>query len=187
MNATQRLQQYGRIHKAKKNLGLDDAAYRQLLTSLTGVDSCKAMTDRQVNHALDWLNYFAGVRYKMPTPFGRVGASGDAKANLVALCYAIAHIVPPGWTKPPLRSMQWQERTCGRCSPAFEDMEIEDLTKLIEGVKAIFYRMGLRSNVPLATDVKLDRNGRLYQPWHEPLPTRQQSDSSRSGDAASAG
>ncbi len=45
-------QQLGRIHKAKKALGLDDAGYRKLLVDTTGVSSSAAMTNDQRNAVL---------------------------------------------------------------------------------------------------------------------------------------
>jgi hypothetical protein len=148
--------QIGRIHAAQSRLALDDSGYRELLESLTGCRSCTEMTDRQVNHALDWLNYISGRRARQPLSFDRRAAS-DCHANHVRLCTAVSQIVPPGYEKSPLRSMTWQTRTCGRCAAFFEDLTIEELYKLIEGLKAIFRRAGTRGtqaldDLPLSAD-----------------------------------
>lgn len=42
----------GKIHVAKKQLGLDDATYRALLSRLTGKDSSKDLTSRQMSLVL---------------------------------------------------------------------------------------------------------------------------------------
>ena len=139
MNAIQRRQQVGRVHAAKGQLGLGDDEYRQLVESLTGQRSCTGMSDRQLNHVLDWLNWMTGRRHRQPLAFDG-HACADVHANMVRLCYATANILPAGYERSPMRSMTWQVRTCGRCSAFFEDLGIEDLTKLIEGLKAILAR-----------------------------------------------
>lgn len=148
MNAVQTRQQIGRIHAAKKTLGLAEPEYRRLLESLTGVESCARMTDRQINHVLDWLNFLAGRRPRQPVNFDRTGL-GNPHANMVRVCYAVADIIPPGFTKSPLRSMKWQERVTGRCCAFFEEFAEEELWKLIEGLKAIFRRAGQRDTATL--------------------------------------
>ncbi len=142
MNALQRRQQIGRIHAAKTTLGLGDDEYRSLLEALTGFRSCSDMTDRLINHVLDWLNWMAGRRARQPISFDRLGR--DPHANLVSVCYAVAKIVPPGYEVSPIRSMVWQERTCGKSAAFFEDLSSGELWRLIEGLKAIFARAGTR-------------------------------------------
>jgi hypothetical protein len=140
MTPEQRRKQIGRIHQAKKLLGLNEADYRKLLDSLTGCDSCAKMDDRRINHALDWMFYMAGKRRRMPALWGKY--KNDTRANLVRLCYALKAIVPDGYQKSPLTSMTWQERTCGRCAAYFEEMTDGEMMKLIEGVKMILDRTG---------------------------------------------
>ena len=45
----------GKIHIAKKDLGLDDEAYRGLLVSVTGKDSSAIMTDRELAKVVEEL------------------------------------------------------------------------------------------------------------------------------------
>lgn len=142
MTPQQRRAQIGRIHAAKAALALPDAEYRQLLASLTGLESCSQMDDRDINHVLDWLNWLSGRRPRQPISFARRGV--DPHANLVRLCYAVTAIVPPGYEVSPLRSMAWQERTCGRCAAFYEELTSDELTKLLEGLKGIFRRLGCR-------------------------------------------
>ena len=142
MTPVQRRQQIGRIHQAKHAMHLGETEYRQLLQSLTGCTSCTELDDRGVNHVLDWLNYLSGHRARQPISFDRLGR--DPHANLVSVCYAIRDIVPPGYQVNPIRSMDWQTRTAGRCAAFFEDFKTHELWRLIEGVKVIFARAGTR-------------------------------------------
>ena len=147
MNALVRRQQVGRIHAARQVLGLSEQDYRELLSGLTGEDSTTAMTDRQINHVLDWLNYLSGRRPRQPLSFDRSRAS--AKENLVRLLYAVCAIVPPGYERAPLLSESWQTRMTGRFERHFEAFDFEDLYKLVEGIKAIFRRQGQRDTEAL--------------------------------------
>ncbi len=149
MNAQQRRLQIGRIHAAKKVLGLGDDEYRHLLETFVGVQSCKDMNNRQINHTLDWLNYLSGRRSRQPMLCGRFDGQGG-HINMVRLCYAISRIIPAGYEKSPMQSMTWQTRTCGRCAAFFEELSEHELWKLIEGVKAIFRRTGQRDTRDLA-------------------------------------
>lgn len=146
MTKQQRLQQYGRIHRAKAKLGLADEDYRDLLEAITGERSCTRMTDRQVNRCLDWLNYLQGIR-PQPRGFARDGLSPHA--NLVGLASAISRIVPPGYQVNPIRSPKWQERVAGRSCAFFDEFTVDELTRLVEGVKAIFRRLGQRDTETL--------------------------------------
>lgn len=137
MTPAQRRAQVGRIHAAGTALGLNELEYRDLLDALCGCRSCSAMTDRQVNHALDWLNYLAGRRSRQPVSF----APDGGQANLVRLCYAIRQVVPPGFERAPMLSSAWRERTAGRSAP-LEELTAGELVKLVEGIKAIFRRAG---------------------------------------------
>jgi len=139
MDRKQRHRQLGRIHAAKRDMGLADAAYRDLLEALTGERSCRELSDRQVNHVLDWLNYLSGRRGRRPAFFGRLGRTGDGKANLAALCHALCGVVPDGYEVSPMQSDAWRRRTCGGAGP-FEELNGYQLTKLIEGFKAISRR-----------------------------------------------
>lgn len=147
MNAIQRRQQMGRIHAAKSALKLDDDGYRDLLESLTGLRSSTDMEDSQLNHVLDWLNWLSGRRAQQPLSFGLRGR--NSQVNLIRVCYALAKIVPPGFTKSPMASMTWQERMVGRCVTHFELLSGEECGKLIEGMKAIWRRLGKRSSETL--------------------------------------
>lgn len=147
MNAIQRRKQLGRIHQAAKQLGLKGDAYRDLLASLTGQRSCKELTDSQINHVLDWLFFMTGRRHQQPKTFDRTGS--NAHVNLVRVCYALANSIPPGFSRPPMRSQTWQERTCGRHAAFFEELDSGELWKLIEGLKAIYRRSGQRGSETL--------------------------------------
>lgn len=142
MNRATRNRQIGRIHGAARHLCPDRADYEDLLEALTGERSCADLSDRQVNHVLDWMYYLLGRRRAQPRSFSHSG--GDAKSNLVRLCYALARQAPPGYEVSPLGSKAWQVRTCGRCAVAFEQLSARELSKLVEGVKAIYRRLGRR-------------------------------------------
>jgi hypothetical protein len=154
MTPEQRRGQIGRIHAAAASLDLRGMDYRDLLLTLTGGPtspvakaSCRSMSDRQINHVLDWLNYLAGRRARQPLSFPP--GTGNAQVNLARLCHAIADIVPPGFERPPLRSASWQHRTAGRAAESFDDFEQDELRKLVEGLKAIFRRAGDRGTATL--------------------------------------
>jgi hypothetical protein len=157
MTALQRRQQIGRIHAAKTALGLEDRDYRELLAGLTGEESTMAMSDRQLNHVLDWMNFLSGRRFKQPLSFDRSGAG--SKENLVRLCYAVCAIVPPGYAKAPLLSESWQTRMTGRFEKNFEAFDEDELSKLIEGLKSIFRRQGQRHDETLDQKPLWDKNG----------------------------
>lgn len=40
------------IHMGKRKLGMDNETYREMLRSLTGLDSCSQMTTRELKHVL---------------------------------------------------------------------------------------------------------------------------------------
>lgn len=140
MNTRQRNQQIGRIHGAAKQLGMTGEKYRQFLDTLTGCRSCSDMDDSQINHTLDWMYWLLGRRKIQPKSFRRSGQS--THVNLVRLCYAIRDYTPAGYHHPPMRSMSWQERTCGRSAAQYELLDEDELWRLIEGIKAIARRMG---------------------------------------------
>ena len=142
MTSMQRHQQIGRIHAAKKQLGFKELDYREFLQGLTGLESCSEMTDRQLNHVLDWMNYLSGRRKQQPLSFSRSGQ--DVIANHVRLLYAICAIIPQGYSKPPLLSESWQIRMTGRFEQHFERFDQDELHRLVEGIKAIFRRVGQR-------------------------------------------
>lgn len=50
-----------KIHIAKKQLGLDDDFYKEILTQITGKDSCKDMDGAELNRV---LNYFRSKGFK---------------------------------------------------------------------------------------------------------------------------
>lgn len=147
MTPEQRRQQIGRIHQAKARLGLDDNAYRDLLAGLAGERSCTRLDDRQINRVLDWMFWMAGIRKRQPLDFSRTG--DNAHANLVRVCYALRDYVPPGFSRPPMRSQTWQERTCGRSVAFFEELDPDELWRLIEGLKAIARRYSNRGSATL--------------------------------------
>jgi hypothetical protein len=74
----------------------------------------------------------------VPASWGHRGR--DPHVNLVRLCYALVDLLPPGYHHPPLRSQTWIERTAGRPAAFFEDLDTDELTRLIEGLKAIYWR-----------------------------------------------
>lgn len=149
MDRRQRNAQVGRIHQAAKAMGLGDGEYRDLLETLTGCRTCRAMSDRQVNHAVDWMFYLSGRRTKRPPAFGQFPAGGAPHANLVRVAIAVASVVPPGYAVNPIRSPRWQRRVAGRACDDFGDFTVNELSKLIEGVKAVFARAGARGQATL--------------------------------------
>jgi hypothetical protein len=189
MNALQRRQQIGRIHACKSTLHLAEADYRELLTGLTGLESTKEMTDAQVNHVLDWMNFLAGRR-RQPLSFNR--NADQARSNLVRLCYAICGIVPPGYETAPMLSESWQVRMVGRFEPHFEAFQFEELMKLIEGLKYIFRRQGQRDTESLVAHTLKERELPLWgvdggaagrnSPPSTPIPP--QTDADEPGGAA---
>jgi hypothetical protein len=168
MNPTQRRQQLGRIHAAKRQLELTDDGYRDLLESLTGLRSAADLTDGQINHVLDWLAYLAGWRVAQPRSFG---PRGSAQPNLARVCKALANVIPPGFSRPPLGSDSWVARTarCDVLGTPFEDMTVAELTRLLEAIKAISRRAGQRRNETLD---ELPIGGEMgpADPGREPAP-----------------
>ena len=110
------------------------------------------MTDCQINLVLDWLNYLSGRRPNQPQSFSR--AAGNAKENLVRLCYAVCAIVPPGYEHAPLLSQSWQTRMTGRFEEHFEAFSVDELLRLIEGLKHIFRNQGQRDTQSLIARTK---------------------------------
>lgn len=74
-----RLQQLGRIHQAKKALGLDDSTYRSLLERVTGLSSSKDMTAEQRNLV---LAEFARLGFKAEAASERSRARRGRPANV---------------------------------------------------------------------------------------------------------
>lgn len=74
-----RKRQLGRIHQAKKALGLDDATYRSLLARVTGVSSSADMTHAQRN---DVLAEFARLGFKADQVAGRADGFKGRPTNV---------------------------------------------------------------------------------------------------------
>lgn len=64
VNAGVRRKLLARIHIGKKELGMDDGAYRALLNYATGKDSCKAMSQAQLYRVLTCLDELKGQQAK---------------------------------------------------------------------------------------------------------------------------
>ena len=66
MRKTQRQRDLAKIHIAKKQLGMDDATYREMLMRVAGVDSSAALTALGRGRVLDHLyrSGFKGARRK---------------------------------------------------------------------------------------------------------------------------
>jgi len=137
MTPKQRHAQIGRIHAAAKSLGFDQTRYREFLEVLTGQRSCSEMTDRQINHAMDWFAWLTGRRNARPRSFCKDG--GSVK-NMARMAYALADVKPEGWQEPPLSSPGWLQRMTGRVETAYEAYSEDELYILIEGLKAICRR-----------------------------------------------
>lgn len=57
------------IHAGKRTLGLDETTYREMLLDVTGLDSCRRMSDRQLRLVLSRLRQSGFVQTpKEPTP-----------------------------------------------------------------------------------------------------------------------
>jgi hypothetical protein len=165
MNALQRRQQIGRIHAARSALKWSDRDYREMLDGLTGLTSCSDMTDGQINHVLDWLSFFTGRRARQPLSFRRDGLS--PVEGLSRLLYAVSGIVPPGYKSSPLQSESWLIRMTGR-AVGFHEYDQAELSKLVEGIKAVFRRAGQRSSETL-DDLPLGPE-RLFKAFARKVP-----------------
>jgi phage gp16-like protein len=77
--AIARKQQLGRIHLAKKQLGLDDDTYRALLECVTGLTSSKDMTHEQRNLV---LAEFARLGFKWERSASRARAFKGRPKNV---------------------------------------------------------------------------------------------------------
>lgn len=74
-----RKRQLGRIHQAKKSLGLDDVTYRSLLERVTGVTSSANMTHAQRNAV---IAEFARLGFKADDAKSRANAAKGRPKNL---------------------------------------------------------------------------------------------------------
>jgi phage gp16-like protein len=149
MDKATRNAQLARIHIAKQALGMDDAAYRDFLEGLTGLRSCAKMSDRQVNHVLDWMMHFRGER---PQPQNLLGRDDVlAKAHLVSKARELGRQAPPhGWQTNPLQSAKFQARLLGKAVFRLEELNAAQLIKLIEATKSIYRRAAKMAATPKA-------------------------------------
>ena len=141
MDKLQRNKQIGRIHGAKKKLGWSETQYREFCENLTDKRSCKDMSDQEINLLVDWMFYFTGRRKRQPLLFSAKNENGHSR--LVRLVESLANSIPPEFSKPPLKSASWQQRTAGKSVERFDELNIQELTKLIEGLKSIYARAGV--------------------------------------------
>lgn len=84
-----------KIHIAKKELGLDDRAYRYVLVKTTGKGSCKNMTHMELEQVLDVFQRLGFV----PKKRAQVGFMID-KEGMIKRISALAELVMgKGWKK----------------------------------------------------------------------------------------
>ena len=72
--------QLAKIHIAKKDLGLSDDIYREILSGRFNVASARDLTDRQANELLSYFRSL-GWRAKPPKTGGRKTEDGRRKAD----------------------------------------------------------------------------------------------------------
>jgi len=102
------------IHVAKREVGLDDEAYRALLEGAAGVDSAAELTDSAQFNAV--MRAFAVVGFKSVSPRNcvRWACSPRQRSKILALWYDVAR------RKNDMRSLEaFIKRTAGVDSPAF--------------------------------------------------------------------
>lgn len=76
------------IHIAKNQLGLDDGTYRQMLTSVTGKNSCSKMTITELQQVLDHLKA-KGFKTKAPRKHGKRPNPGKNRQALMSKIEAL--------------------------------------------------------------------------------------------------
>lgn len=84
-----------KIHIAKKELGLDDKAYRYVLTRTTGKDSCKKMTHMELEQVLD-VFYRLGF---VPKKRAQIGFMTDKEGMIKNIQSLAEFVMGPGWKK----------------------------------------------------------------------------------------
>ncbi|MDC7787999.1 regulatory protein GemA [Rhodoplanes sp. TEM] len=74
--------QIGAMHALKARLGLDDAAYRDLIEGLTGQRSARALTGAQAGVVIDHLKVLSGQRPNVPRTAFESGLPATLPASL---------------------------------------------------------------------------------------------------------
>lgn len=133
-----------RIHVCKKELGLDEVTYREMLAGITGKDSCAKMTDAQLRAVLDHLSRFVPPHRKK-TRANRAPQPGEPGGDLgrdqnMRIVYAKARrVLGPDWRR---RLTGLCEKIAGKSAP--EWCTNRELVQLMAAVGKI----GRRENVP---------------------------------------
>lgn len=128
----------GKIHVAKKQLGLEDDTYRDLLVRETGKDSTKGMSIAELE-AVSRAMVNAGFQPTAPRRAGRRKmASSEAAAKIRALWLAGYHL---GVVQDPSEKAlsSWVKRVTGgrdRGLEALQWLTEADAEKAMEGLKA---------------------------------------------------
>lgn len=128
----------GKIHVARKQLGLDEDSYRAILHRETGQDSCKAMTIAQLEAVLRAM-HAAGFKPTAPKRAGRRPlADSEAAGKLRALWLDGWHLgVVQDSSEAALSA--WVKRVTGgrrKGIDALHWLTEDDAAKAIEGLKA---------------------------------------------------
>lgn len=128
-----------KIHIAKKELGLDDVAYRALLKRVTGKDSAGKCNDFQLGKVLDELKargWKPKTKRKSKTPFKK--PKNDQEAKIYALWSALEEAGALNDPSPAsLRA--FVSRTTG--VSAVEFLKPAQAAKVIEGLKSWLNRV----------------------------------------------